>query len=264
MEQESNSSDEREILERCQRRYPTIDLPAEEFLCRARQTGIAFEQLHHEDLFLATACSRGNRIAWEHFTDEFLPLLKGFAAQACRNLGESEDLAHDLLGVLIGDSKKMASYDGRGSLASWLRVAVARAAIDRFRRTRREESLEEAIEEGREPPATTSTKGFQTEALDARWGSVLSTTLKEEIEILPPRDRLLLSLYYLEEVPLKTIGLHFGVHEATVSRWLDKIRSGIRRGVERKLRRYRLRPGEIASIWKSIAEEGKLSLKEIL
>ena len=264
MDLDSHSGDVRAMFERCQRRFPTIDLALDDFLTRARLSGVAFEQLHHEDLFLATACSRGDRIAWEYFTDEFLPRLKSFALHACRRFGESEDLAHELLGQLIGDSEKMRSYDGRGSLASWLRVAIARLAIDRFRRARREESLDEVIEEGREPSAAPANREIQAEALDAGWGVVLSSMLKEEIQGLLPRDRLMLSLYYLEEVPLKAIGIQFGVHEATASRWLDRIRNDIRKSIERRLRRRRLRPSEIASIWKSVAQEGSLSLKEIL
>jgi hypothetical protein len=51
-------------------------------------------------------------------------------------------------------------------------------------------------------------------------------------------------------VPLKIIGRQFGVHEATASRWLERLRSGLRKRVERELRRrHGLSVRDLASIW---------------
>ena len=254
-----------EAYERGQRRFPTISLPIEEYQARAARSGVPLGELHHEDLFLATSCVRGNRVAWEYFSDEYLPLLKRLAARACRQYQESDDLAQEIIASLVENRDRLAGYDGRGSLASWLRVAVARAAIDRYRRVRREVSLEQVCEHGLDPLAAQSTRDDACEPLDARWGPVLARILAAEIEHLPGRERLVLSLYYLENLPLKTIGSRFGVHEATVSRWLDRIRSGLRKSAEGELRRrHGLRRREADSLWRWVGEEGLLSLKESL
>ena len=262
---EAASAESREVFERCQSRFPTISFPPEEFFARAGRSGVPFDQLHHEDLFLAAACAHGDRLAWEYFADEYLPLVQKLAAQACRQFQESEDLAQEIVSQLIGDRGKLGGYDGRGSLASWLRVAVARAAIDRFRRVRREVSWEETTERGCEPSAASESLQGAPESLDARWGPVLARVLAGQIEQLPARDRLLLGLYYVSEVPLKIIGRRYGVHEATVSRWLNRIRNTLRTGVEKELRRrHGLRPRETDTLWRWVAEEEKFSLKEIL
>jgi hypothetical protein len=89
--------------------------------------------------------------------------------------------------------------------------------------------------------------------------------LAAEIQELSARDRLLLSLYYVQEVPLKLIGRHFGVHEATASRWLEGMRRGIRRRVEKKLRReYGLTRRDIRSLWRWVSEDGGFSLTGML
>jgi RNA polymerase sigma-70 factor len=265
MTSEAVPADCREILERCQRRFPTIDLPADGFFARAERSGVPLDQLHTEDLYLASACAHGDRLAWEYFADEYLPLVRKLAAQACRQFQESEDLAQEIVAQLIGDRGKLGGYDGRGSLAGWLRVTIARAAIDRFRRVRREVSWEETSERGGEPSATVEDPQGASESLDARWGPVLARILAEQIGRLEARDRLLLSLYYMSEVPLKIIGRQFGVHEATVSRWLDRIRNTLRTGVEKELRRrHGLRPRETDTLWRWVAEEERFSLKEIL
>ena len=59
-------------------------------------------ELHHQDLFLALACALGDRIAWEFFADEFMPLLKRFAGQACRGSDVAQDLAQEMISSLFG------------------------------------------------------------------------------------------------------------------------------------------------------------------
>jgi RNA polymerase sigma-70 factor len=254
-----------EAYERCRSRYPTIDLAVEDFAERAGASGVLFERLCQEDLFLATACAHGDRIAWEYFADDFLPMLHRMAAQACRQVQEGEDVAQEIVANLIAERSKIAAYDGRGSLAGWLRVTVSHAAIDRFRRKRKDVSLDEEDGPARGGSATASAPDPPEETMDSPWGSVLSRVLESRIRLLPPRDRLILGLYYIENIPLKLIGRRFGVHEATASRWLDNLRRDIRKSVERELcGKHGLRPGEINSLWQWVAEHEQFSLKEVL
>jgi len=289
--------------ERSQRRYPTIGLSFASFRARVEEILAAghrehggdamrggedgesiscpgclsqFQHLHHEDLFLALACGQGDRIAWECFAEEYLALLRRFAMGACRNCEASEDLAHEIMTSLLGDSMgvvesaedhppsggsrdapqnpaaqgKLRSFNGRGSLAGWLRAAVSHAAIDRFRRGRKQVSLDELLEQGSFAGPADNHGAGGAESLDAHWGPVLARALEAEISRLDARDRLLISLYYLQGVPLKAIGRQFGVHEATASRWLERLRSGIRKRVERELRkRHGLSARDLASLW---------------
>jgi RNA polymerase sigma-70 factor, ECF subfamily len=280
-----------EAYERCQLRYPTIRLDFKLFLARIQEivgeatagkdsTGVtdchgwrlAFSALHHEDLFLALACVQGDRVAWECFAESFLPLIRRFAGGSCKNLEEQEDLAQEIVTVLMAGveaekATKLARYNGRGSLAGWLRVTVAHAAIDRFRRSKRLISLEEMLEHGKEP--TARGKGAphyrEEEKVDSRWGAVLAELLAQEIERLASRDRLLLRLYYLDGVPLKMIGGQFGVHEATASRWLETLRRNIRKRVEKQLRKkYGMSSRDLRSVWCWASEEGAPWLEGLL
>lgn len=269
----------------CLHRYPTIQLAFEDYLSHvedivAGRLGLSspdlqecrewlacFARLHSVDVFLALACSRGDRIAWEYFADDYLPLLQRFAVQACRSFNENEDLAQEIIARLMEGKEKLAGYNGSASLAGWLRVALSNTAIDRFRRARRQVPLD-SVEEGQQGAAAPVSGQFghdSEERLDARWGPVLSQILTEEIGRLSPRDRLLLNLYYLQEVPLKIIGRQFHVHEATVSRWLQNLRRGIRKRIEKELhRRHGLRPREIQSLWHWVSEQEGFSLHRIM
>lgn len=260
------------IYQRCRDRYPTVQLEFDEFQARVQQVlegSIALAQIHCEDLFLATACARGDRIAWEHFAEDFVPSIQRFATQACRNVATAEDLAQDLVRNLLEDRQKIAAYSGRGSLLAWLRVTVSRAAIDRFRRIRNEKevSLEEVGDDAEilSRAGASGAAGTREESLDARWGAVVALMLEEEIRSLPPRDRLLLGLYYVQGVSLKNIAGHFQVHESTASRWLEGLRARLRRRVEKGLhKRHGLRPREVESLWEFAAEDGALRVERAL
>jgi RNA polymerase sigma-70 factor, ECF subfamily len=254
-----------EDYQKCCRRYPAVEVSFETLGARAASVNQPPDQLHLEDLFLACACGAGDRVAWEIFLDEYLPQLHQWAVQACNRLQGGEDLSQDIVALLLEDRRKLASYDGRGRLASWLRVMVSRAAIDRIRKTRRDISLDEQSEQGQEPAAGNSLPPDEAIGPDARWGPILARSLELELKSLPPRDRLMLGLYYLDGLPLKKIGEQLGVHEATASRWLDGIRNQVKKAVEKQLRRlYGLKPSEIASLWGWAAENDQFSLKRIL
>jgi RNA polymerase sigma-70 factor len=278
----------RETYDRCRQRYATVDLSLEVFLKRIEEVvaltldshdpkspdhwAAAFATLHHEDLFLALACSHGDRIAWEHFADDYLPQVQRFAAQSCRGRPESEDLAQEIVTTLLasmesGKDSKLAGYNGKGSLAGWLRVAVAHAAIDHFRRFRKEILVDNWETQGNEVQAAPDAAGplRDAEPLDSRWGPVLSRLLAEELKGLAARDRLLLSLYYLHGVSLKAIGRQFDVHEATASRWLESLRQGIRKRIERELRlRHGFRGRDLDSLWRWVSDNESFSLERIL
>jgi RNA polymerase sigma-70 factor (ECF subfamily) len=256
-----------EAFKRCQKRYPNVGLPFDAFHDRIlnillqelklkgeKERIAAFNRLHHQDLFLAIACSRDDHVAWEHFAEDYLPLLKRFAAQALRIKGESEDLAQGIISRMLMEKGPLTGYNGRGSLAGWLRVIVARAAIDRYRRAQRHVSLEQLQEKGGNLALASDSRQDEIEDLDSRWGPVISQIVNDAISRLSGRDRLLLSLYYFQKVPLKMMARQFRIHEATASRWLESLRKGIRKQVEGELKKsHGMRTSEIRSLWKWIS-----------
>jgi RNA polymerase sigma factor (sigma-70 family) len=65
----------------------------------------------------------------------------------------------------------------------------------------------------------------------------LAEAVPEALAVLPPSDRLLLSLYYVQGLTLAQIARTRGVHEATASRRLQNIRSELREQIESVLAR---------------------------
>ena len=65
---------------------------------------------------------------------------------------------------------------------------------------------------------------------------LLASILARVVSALPPRDRLRLSAYYVQDLTLAQVGRLLQEHEATVSRQLARTRRAIRADVERTLR----------------------------
>ena len=85
----------------------------------------------------------------------------------------------------------------------------------------------------------------------------LDTALRE----LAPNDRLRVALYYAQGLRLAQIGRITGEHEATVSRALSRVRTQLRRQVERALSEtYGLDERETATCYRDALDEGTFDL----
>jgi RNA polymerase sigma-70 factor (ECF subfamily) len=195
------------------------------------------ESIHAADLALACACSIGRDAAWEHFVREFRPILRRLAARHA-----PPDAAHDvadsvyaeLFGLEERDGSRRSLFDyyhGRSPLASWLRAVIVQRFVDRARAGKRNEPLPEPGEAG-EPVSVEPLPDVDR----GRLLPLVRAALKTAIAALEPRDRLRLSLYYVQELKLATVGRVTGESEATVSRKLDRVRRTLRQAVEERLR----------------------------
>src|SRR5215471_17723013 len=106
-----------------------------------------------DDLALASACAAGDDAAWERFVREYRPVLYR-AADALDSTGRAREVADALYADLYGLKERGGErqslfryYQGRSSLATWLRAVLAQRFVDRVRVLRKVESLppEEAI-----------------------------------------------------------------------------------------------------------------------
>ena len=99
------------------------------------------------DLELARQCAAGEEPAWERFVLEYRPLLYR-AADALDSTGGARDLADslyaDLYGMPEGGNERRSLFryfQGRSSLATWLRAVLAQRYVDRLRAQKRMEQI---------------------------------------------------------------------------------------------------------------------------
>lgn len=138
---------------------------------------------------LVAACVRGDEAAWARFHARFRPVV---ARAAQRALGEGHDAARvddvvgDVFALLLADERAvLAHFEGRSSVATWLRVLTRRQAGRHLRR-RTAGPLEE-------PGAVVARDPARVEAATSR---ELGRLVAEQLEGLAPRDRLALRLFY--------------------------------------------------------------------
>jgi RNA polymerase sigma-70 factor (ECF subfamily) len=209
-------------------------------------------EIRADDLCLIIACEQNDEKAWEDLVANFDSTVKSAARKITSNTEDAEDLASsiwaDLYGLRVdanGNKKsKLAYYSGRGSLAGWLRAVVAQLAVDQHRKVSKFVQVEEdrefenlANEAASDGTSLTSHTANPEDAFtDHQTSSDVSEALAAAIASLGDEDRLVMKLYYFDELKLKDIAAIFGYHEATASRRLTRIQADIRRTVEKELK----------------------------
>jgi RNA polymerase sigma factor (sigma-70 family) len=215
------------------------------------------------DVELARLCAAGDERAWETFVREYRPLLYR-AADALDRTGGAREIADSLYAELYGlkdDAGGRQSlfryFQGRSSLATWLRAVLAQRYVDRLRAQRRLEPLDE------EPP----NKDEKAPDPDRdRYVTLVREALARAVARLDARDRLRLASYYVQELTLAQIGRVLRESEASASRHLARTRREIRAAVERQLRdEAGLNDDQIAACFASVVDDpGPLDMKQVI
>ncbi len=209
--------------------------------------------LNADDLCLIAACERGDESAWEDLVKSFDSTVKSAARSISKNVDDAEDLANSIWAELHGLRKdadgnlrrKISYYSGRGSLGGWLRAVVNQLAIDEFRKQSKFVQIEENREfenlanesSGKEENELVLTVSENPENIlsEKQATQDVAKALQEAIANLEAEDRLLIKLYYFDNLNLKTIGATLGFHEATASRKLVRVQSDLRKTTEKIL-----------------------------
>jgi len=192
--------------------------------------------LRLEELALARACAAGHERAWEVFLTRYREKLYDAARTITREDSSARELADSLYADLYGTETregrrtcKLNYYTGRGSLEGWLRATLAQEYVNRYRRRRREVSLEERTEAGvqfaADPPVCP--------ALDPRLAQATDAVLAA----LGAEERFILASYHMDGRTLAEIAHTLGVHESTVSRKVEKVVRAVRERIVGELLR---------------------------
>ena len=207
------------------------------------------DELQADDLCLIVACERGDERAWAELVERFTPAVRSAARSASSSEDAAEDLAQSIWAELYGlrtrtdgrPASKLAYYSGRGSLAGWLRAVVAQLAVDTYRKQSKLVQTEEDADLDRlardahvtEAPAfAVSGVSNPEQSLSNRFAQTdLQDALSKAVQELAAEDRLLVKLYYFDNLRLREAGAVLGVHEATASRRLTRIQADLRKRV---------------------------------
>jgi RNA polymerase sigma factor (sigma-70 family) len=188
---------------------------------------------------LLAGCCAGERDAKERLFERYAPIVRAtiahyLGARCPGRIDLAEDLTHEVFVALFrDDGRKLREFEGRNgcSFAGWLRVVAVRLTIDALRRDRRLLSLDDdagAMAELR-LGLRSSTAGPE----ESLQGSESAARLRQAIDGLAPKDRLLVEIHLLRGAPLQAAATALGVSANAAyvrkSRVLDRLRAAMKR-----------------------------------
>lgn len=191
-----------------------------------------FERLHGADLLLAHRCAAGDRRALAAFEGAFFgearAVLQRRAAAA-----EHDEVLQQLREKLFVGRRLIASYSGRGSLRSWLRIALLRTAMNVVTRGPNDILMDEIDE----------VDAFeQREALDAELSAIkriyreaFRRSFRRAAQSLDARERALLRLSAVDGLSIDRIAAVYSTHRATAARWLKLAKERLRHAIRADL-----------------------------
>jgi RNA polymerase sigma-70 factor (ECF subfamily) len=221
--------------------WPALDVDPEEFVVYlAQRVGTAdaevLRTLRSADLYLCCGCALGDPRALRAFEDQLLPE----AAAALARAGIAPELRDEVLQQLrmrlfIPDAEgkaRIVGYSGKGALASWLRVAVVRIALNLQKSQRRYVPLEPDDELLQVLPSAPDPEFL---FLKSAYREACRAALRDAVAALPALERTLLYLQFIDGLGIDQIGAPYKVSRATAARWLVHARGALLRETQRRL-----------------------------
>ena len=251
------------LVARARRAWPDLGVDEDRFAgyLAARLDGD--DPLHVEDLYLACACVDGLPRALAAFDERHLTVVPRYLLRFARSSAFAEEVQQRLRECLFvgsdGERPRMTSYSGRGPLASWVKVAAIRLALNLRRSDRREVSLGD----GDEPMIASDPEML---LLRRRFGSDFRAAFAAAIAALTIEQRQLLRFHFLDALSLGEIGALYAIDKSTVSRRLQAARVALLLQTERGLSaRLNLADHEVASMMRLFRSQfGDVSVARLL
>ena len=220
--------------------------------------------LHGSDLFLTCGCAHKDTASIAALEQQFLAPIADHVTRCGGNHLAKADVLQELRTRLLvapaGGSARIASYNGKGPLAAWIRVAAARLAVDMLRAqkpdsVRRDDYLDIVA------PIDDPELGF----VKKRYRKEFTDAFRETLAALSVRDANVLRLHYLEAVSARSIGAMYGVTPRSVQQWIAGARRTILRRTRRRLAdRLRLSSAQLDALMDLVQSQLDLSLHTFL
>jgi RNA polymerase sigma-70 factor, ECF subfamily len=210
------------------------------------QTSVVFaKSLHGCDLYLATACAKHGPnnssntngsaahadAAWKTLELNYKAFVYDLVRFFYRPSFVSQDLADNIITDLFlpdrAGMSRIASYDGRSSLSTWLRVIVCNRSINAQRCSANAKSTDIPADLTDKP----ALQNIELTLRARRYRDALEDALGGACRVLTPRERLILLWRYEDGLQLGQIAKLLGLHQSNVTRQLERMQGKLRERV---------------------------------
>ncbi|MFC1609670.1 sigma-70 family RNA polymerase sigma factor [Myxococcota bacterium] len=256
-----------EMLDAARNAWPDVDLDPALYLAHVAShldPDCRVEDIHAADLYLAAACLAGD----QHAISEFDRVLGTVAPRLRANVGDPRpDEARQTVRIklLVGTSGKpprLATYAGRGPLAGWLHVVMARQLLD-MQRAKPKELPSETVAALAEENAVSVDP--EVAYLRKRYRDDFKRAFAEALDQLPDRERGVLRLHVVGRMSIDRIAACCGIGRSTAARWLANIRDQILETTRLSLaRRLTIPQADAKSIIRALRSDFDVSVVRLL
>ncbi len=191
---------------------------------------------NQEEARLVARCAEGDRAAWEAFVDRFGPLITALVRRMLhRRTGRARDADVDEIGAEVflalvrRDRILLKRYDSQYRLSTYLGV-ICRTEV--LRHLRRGNRLPRDLEEPTRLPERDGTLG-PARALEDRERTAAIQSLREALSTLEERDRLLLTMKYLDGLDYRSIGEALDLNPESIGQFLHRAKQKLAQEVPR-------------------------------
>lgn len=251
--------------------WPDISVDDDRFLAHlarvlATEDPPSLEEIHIEDLYLACGCLHGDKQALRVFEHQIMPA----ADHALRRLDHTGTLVDEAKQrlrekLLVHDGEKpprIGSFSGRGDLVGFIKVAATRQGLDVLRREKKDEpnADDELLDH-------LAFAGDDQEAqhIKTRTRVAFRAAFQQALSSLSARERLMLRQSALDGLSIDELSGIYGVHRATVARWLQKTRELLLERTQEALReRLEIDQAQLPAVFSLIKSQLDVSLPRLL
>jgi RNA polymerase sigma-70 factor (ECF subfamily) len=263
----SDASLERELLDRIEAgraAWPGVALDEHTFVrhLAGHSPGAMPPRAHSADLWIACACAHGAAGAVVAFERAYRAVIERAVARVNR-ASVDEGTQAVLVSLFVADPgarPRIAEYAGRAALKTWLATVSANATLRLHRR--RDDQPHESLTGLAEGMAMAEP---ELALAKARHGADLEAALRDALQSLDARQRMLLRAKHVKGWRLERVATMYRVSRATAARMITAAHEALSAETKRLLReRLKLSPSELESLVQLLQSQLEVSLVKLL
>jgi RNA polymerase sigma-70 factor (ECF subfamily) len=254
----------RRLFDEGRRAWPGVELGIGAFVghLAERVGGPQPSEGRGPDLYLACACVTRGRGAIESFDRAYLPQMGAYLARLGPTPAFVDDVRQEVRdGLFIGRDgapPRIAGYQGKGALASWVRVVALRVAMN-MRRQPWPAAADDDSELDRPAPDDP-----EMDCEEERYRGAFDEAIRGAIAALDGEQRRILRRHFADGLTLDALAIELGVHRATVARRLAAARAALRIEARRRLQiALGVRESELSSLARVMRSRLDLRLRSV-
>jgi RNA polymerase sigma-70 factor len=188
-------------------------------------------RLYTSDLYVGCACAQRSELGWERFFARYRNFIAAMVRFFSRHAGDWAELSDSVLADLFLPDRsghcRMASYDGRSTLTTWLRVIIHNRVMNGHKQINKSRLSAVPVEDGEHPARCDLDSRLTADRYEVVW----KDSLAHVCERLTHHERLLLLWRYEQHLQLGEIARMLGIHQSNVTRQLERIQGRMKKDV---------------------------------